>query len=71
LDSIEYCFPLASSGGEDQGAVRPGGAETNQGDERQHIRPRYRQSSNGAAIRGEGGRRADPGHLHGRGLRDR
>lgn len=71
LDSIERCFRLASPGGKDQGAVRPGGAEADERDERQHIRPGYRQPPDGAALRGEGGRRADPGDLHGRGLRDR
>lgn len=71
LDSIERCFRLASPGGKDQRAVRPGGAAADKGDERQHTRPGYRQPPDGAALRGEGGRRADPGNLHGRGLRDR
>lgn len=66
-----FCFPLASSGGKDQGAVRSGGAEADEGDERQYNRAGYRQSPYGATLRGERGRRADPGHLHGRGLRDR
>lgn len=71
LDSIERCFRLASPGGKNQGAVRPSGAAADEGDERQYTWPGYRQSPDGAALRGEGSRRADPGDLHGRGLRDR
>lgn len=65
LDSIERCFRLASPDGKDQGAVRSGGAEADEGDERQHTWPGNRQPPDGAALCGEGGWRADPGDLHG------